>query len=305
VVILTRWHEDDLAGRMLRGDDDEPWTVLNIPAEADHRPELGQVDPLEREPGEFMISARRNKRTGEPRTLEQWQRIKRRSRGRTWTSLYQGRPSPEAGEVWRRQWWRRYDVPLWTVEGDTYRVPDGWQVALSWDCTFKDTKSSDFVVGQVWAHRGAEARLLDQVRGRMSFTATVKAFERQVAKWPQATAKLIEDKANGTAVLDTLRKKVPGLIAVTPAESKFARASAVSPYIEAGNAQLPAAAIALFDVDGFVDEAAAFPNGTHDDQVDAASQALNRLLNRAGAGSTFLEWMRQRAEKTDDAAAAA
>jgi predicted phage terminase large subunit-like protein len=307
VVILTRWHEDDLAGRMLRGDDEEPWQLVNIPAEADHRPELGETDPLGRAPGEFMESARRNKTTNEPRTLEQWRRIKRRSGSRTWASLYQGRPSPEAGEVWQRQWWRRYEVPLWSVDADgkTHRVPADWSLSLSWDMTFKDTKGSDYVVGQVWAHKGAEARLLDQVRGRMTFTATVAAFERQAAKWPQAVAKLVEDKANGTAVIDTLRKRVPGIVPVTPTESKLARASATSPYIEAGNAQLPDDAIALFDVDGFIEEAAAFPNGAHDDQVDAASQALNRILNRAGAGSTFLEWMRRQRDDDPDAAAAA
>ena len=305
VVILTRWHEDDLAGRLLTADDDEGWRLLNVPAQADHRPELGETDPLGREPGEFMRSARTNKRTGEPRTVAQWERIKRRSPARTWASLYQGRPSPDAGDVWVRQWWRRYDVPLWTTDGTAYRVPDGWSVTISWDCTFKDTKGSDYVVGQVWAHRGAEALLLDQVRGRLSFTATVAAVERLRAKWPQAAATLIEDKANGTAVLDVLRKRTPGLIAITPTESKLARASAVSPYIEAGNAQLPAAGIALFDVDAFIEEAAAFPNGAHDDQVDAASQALNRLLNRAGAGATFLAYLREHHDAAAGSPAAA
>jgi predicted phage terminase large subunit-like protein len=130
----------------------------------------------------------------------------------------------------------------------------------------------------------------------MSFTDTLTAFAGQVKLWPQATAKLVEDKANGSAVLDSLRKKIPGLVPETPTESKPARASAVSPFIEAGNVLLPSKDVALFDVEGLIDEAAAFPNGTHDDQVDALSQGLKRLLLRGGVGATFLEAMRKRAQ---------
>jgi predicted phage terminase large subunit-like protein len=164
--------------------------------------------------------------------------------------------------------------------------------------TFKDTKSSDYVVGQVWAARGADALLLDQVRARMAFTKTVAAFERLTEKWPQAAAKLVEDKANGSAVMDALRSKVAGIVAVEPKGSKQARAAGASPFVEAGNAQLPAENIQLFDTEGFIDEAAAFPNGKHDDQVDAASQALQRLLIKAGGGSTFLAYMRQHVTPT-------
>jgi hypothetical protein len=58
VLILTRWHEDDLAGRLLAQEDGHLWTVINIPAQADHDPNKGETDPLGREPGEFMLSAR-------------------------------------------------------------------------------------------------------------------------------------------------------------------------------------------------------------------------------------------------------
>jgi predicted phage terminase large subunit-like protein len=296
VLILTRWHEDDLAGWLLGREDGHRWRVINIPAQADHKPELGQVDPLGREPGEYMISARTNELTGLSRSIDEWEALKVEKGSRDWNALYQGHPSPENGDVWQRQWWRRYTTPIWTVQPDgTYRVPDDWTLTQSWDMTFKDTKGSDYVVGQVWASRGADALLVDQVRGRMSFTTTVSAFETLTKKWPQAVAKLIEDKANGSAVMDTLRSKIAGIVAIEPKGSKYARASACSPFIEAGNAQLPAEAIQLFDTEGFIDEAAAFPNGAHDDQVDGASQALQRLLIKAGPGSAFLEHMRQQA----------
>jgi predicted phage terminase large subunit-like protein len=304
VLILTRWHEDDMAGWLLGREDGHRWRVINIPAQADHKPELGQVDPLGRQPGEYMISARTNELTGLQRTRDEWEQIKVQAGSRDWNALYQGRPSPENGDVWQRQWWRRYSVPIWTVQPDgTYRVPDDWTLTLSWDMTVKDTKSSDYVVGQVWASRGAEALLLDQVRGRMSFTTTLAAFKLQAKNWPQAVAKLVEDKANGSAVMDTLRKSVAGIVPIDPKGSKLARAAAASPFVEAGNAQLPADDIALFDVDGFIDEAAAFPNGTHDDQVDAASQALQRLLIKASSSAAFLEaWKRRQAaqEATGD-----
>jgi predicted phage terminase large subunit-like protein len=97
------------------------------------------------------------------------------------------------------------------------------------------------------------------------------------AKWPQAGAKLVEDKANGPEVISALRLKVPGLIAVEPDGSKTARAAAVSPFVEARGVWLPAAELCPW-VAGLVGEAASFPAGAHDDQVDTMSQALYRLL---------------------------
>jgi predicted phage terminase large subunit-like protein len=272
VVVMTRWHEDDLAGRLLREEPDT-WRLLNIPALADHRPELGESDPLGREPGEYMISARR-------RTVAQWQRIQTQRGSRVWSALYQGRPSPGEGLVFRREWWKRYETPQWIEDDGVCRALSFDEVAQSWDMAFKDTDGADFVVGQVWGRRGDDAYLLDQVRGRMSFVDTCMAVRQLSARWPQATAKFVEDKANGTAVINQLRAKVPGLIPIEPDGSKVARASAVSPFVEAGNVWLPVPEIAAW-VGGFIEECANFPLSTHDDQVDAASQALNRLLLNA------------------------
>lgn len=283
VVIMTRWHEDDLAGRLLAEEDGAEWTVINIPALADHKPELDQVDPLGRAPGEWMESTR-------GRTAEDWEAKKKAVGSRTFTALYQGRPSPENGDVWERQWWRRYETPLWSTQPDGSMLVDtDYRLIQSWDMAFKDKKSSDWVVGQVWAQRGADAYLLDQVRGRMSFTVTLAAFRRLSTRWPQATLKVVEDKANGTAVIDTLRTEIGGIVGENPTDSKYGRATAVAPNIEAGNVHVPDEKIALFEVEALIDEAAAFPNGTHDDQVDATSQALNRLLHntRKGPRMTF------------------
>jgi predicted phage terminase large subunit-like protein len=292
ILINTRWHEDDLTGRLVNAEDGYRWRVINIPALADHDPEKDQTDPLGRDPGVWLDSARR-------RTIVQWEQIKVQAGTRVFTSLYQGRPSPDAGNVWQRQWWRRYREPLWSQHPDAaeaWIVRDVDEVVMSWDMAFKDTKSSDYVVGQVWARRGADVYLLDQIHKRLSFTDTVVAFAALVAKWPQATRKLVEDKANGTAVINLLKSKIPGIVEVTPKESKYARANAVSPFVESGNTWLPAGDVALFDVDAFIEEAAGFPNAAHDDQVDAASQALAELLLDGTGAQAWLEWAKRKAE---------
>lgn len=264
VLILTRWHQDDLAGRLLAAPDGHLWRFLNIPAQAD-----ADDDPLGRAPGEFLESAR-------GRTHEQWEAIRVRSGSRTWNALYQGRPAPAEGGLLQRTWWQFWDTP-----------PDlsNATVIQSWDLAFKDAKTSDFVVGQVWAQLGAHLYLLDQVRGRFSFTETCRQIQQLTQKWPAATTKLVEDKANGPAVIDALRGSVPGLVPVNPEGGKEARAAAVSPLIEARNVWLPNPARAPW-VDELIEECAAFPNATHDDQVDALTQALTRLaVTRQHTGS--------------------
>jgi predicted phage terminase large subunit-like protein len=277
VVILTRWHQDDLAGRLKAQEDGHLWEVLNIPAMADHDPAKGETDPLDREVGEFMQSAR-------GRTLQQWAAIKVRAGSRTWNALYQGRPSAAEGDTFKRVWWdgeageRRYDVPLWLVRDDgSYWLSHYDDLLISWDMAFKDTAASDYVVGQVWMRRGADVFLLDQVHDRMDFVTTCQRFRELAAKWPQAVLKIVEDKANGTAVINALRRIVSGIVPEEPHGSKEARAAAVTPLVEAGNVHLPTPELAPW-VGDLIEEAAAFPTGAFDDQVDALSQALNRLI---------------------------
>src|SRR6185295_13042139 len=93
--------------------------------------------------------------------------------------------------------------------------------------------------------------------------------------WPRTLCKLIEDKANGSAVIQMLAHEIPGVLPVNPSGGKVARAAAVSPLIEAGNVYLPHPDYAAW-VKDFIEECAAFPNGANDDQVDAMTQALLR-----------------------------
>lgn len=271
VLIQTRWHSDDLAGRLMAAEDGHLWRVVNIPAQADHDPAKGETDPLGREPGEFLESAR-------GRTRAQWEAIKTRVGSRTWNALYQGRPTAAEGGMFRRDWWGSYDVPLWLERPDGTRVATGMdEVMISADLAFKDTAASDYVAIGVWGRRGMDCYLLDLVNERLDFVATCQRFRQVAARWPQATLKLVEDKANGPAVIAALRRVVPGIIPEEPQGSKTARASAVTPLVEARNVHLPAPEL-LPLIGEFVEQHAAFPTGRHDDMVDMTSQALNRLI---------------------------
>jgi len=271
VIIQTRWRHDDLSGWLKDRDDGVDWRVINVPAIADHRPERGETDLLGREPGEYMVSAR-------GRTAPQWEQRRREVGERAWNALFQGRPTPDKGAIFQREWWQFYDQQKWIERPDGSRWVVGFdEVIASWDLAFKDTDGADYVCGQIWSRRGAEAYLLDQVHDRLGFVATCQAMRMFAARWPQAAAKLVEDKANGPAVMNQLRRTVGGLIPVEPDGSKSARAAAVSPFIEAGNVLLPAPEIAPW-VDGLIEEASVFPRGQHDDRVDTMTQALNRLL---------------------------
>jgi len=140
---------------------------------------------------------------------------------------------------------------------------------------FKDLVSSDYVVGQVWGKKSADRFLLEQTKERMDFPSTLRAVRSLTERWPAAALKLVEDKANGSAVIAMLQHEITGLVAVNPEGGKEARASAVSPQVESGNVYLPHPALRHW-VPGFIEECASFPNAKHDDQVDAMTQILLR-----------------------------
>lgn len=293
IVVQTRWHEDDLAGWLL-AEQPDVWRHINIPAIADHNPAEGEVDVLGREVGEWMLSAR-------GRTTKGWEQRRRDAGSRGFLALYQGRPAPAEGGILKRAWWQYSPLQRAIQRGDgSWWAIGAVQVIQSWDMAFKDADSNDWVVGQVWARKGSKAWLLDQVRDHLDLPATCDAVKALSAKWPQARLKLIEDKANGPGVIQSLRGVVGGIVAVTPKDSKEGRASAVSPFIEAGDVELPAPAHAPWVAD-FVNECAGFPNATHDDQVDACTQALARFfLEQSDAGDFMNELTAERGTGGDE-----
>lgn len=253
VLIMTRWNLDDLAGRLLANMPEKCFEI-NIPLEAEANDILGRNvgDAL------FPEIGKNNE------WLQEFKKVYQTDEGlKSWNALMQGRPVAQEGNMIKRDWFKFYDV-----------LPKKFdEILQSWDLTFKDSDGSDYVVGQVWGRVGIDKYLIDQVRDRMSFTMTLKAIMALSEKHPLAYIKLIEDKANGSAVIDTLRQ-IGGIIPIVPKESKLARVSAISPDIEAGNVWLPR--FGSFTSE-FIEEACSFPSGIHDDMVDTMSQALNRM----------------------------
>ena len=137
-------------------------------------------------------------------------------------------------------------------------------------------------MGLVAGRRGADVYLLDRVKGRWGFGESCRQVQALRDRYPRATRILIEDTANGPAILDALRSKVSGLVPVSPEGGKLARAQAVQPQIEAGNLYLPnprphgTLVPSRAWVDDFVHQLTVFPSGAHDDDVDALTQLLVR-----------------------------
>lgn len=261
IVMATRWHMDDPIGRLLEKQRDR-WTVINFAAiaeEDESNRKIGEPLSVERYSLESLLGIR------DGGIMSAYQ----------WAALYQQHPSPLGGGIFKRDDWRFYDV-------DAPREFD--EIVQSWDCTFKETTDSDYVSGQVWGYKRADKFLIDRVNDRMNFRATKMAIRTMSASHPKAWRKFIEDKANGPAIIDDLKHEISGMIAVNPEGGKIARAHAVSGEVEAHNVYLPAkrkpetgALVPLPWVHAFIEQHAAFPSGSHDDDVDACTQALAQI----------------------------
>ena len=265
IVVMTRWHEDDIVGRLLERSPYD-WERIRMPAIAEDEDDL-----LGREVGEPL--------SAELGFDEHWAELKKQEVGsKTWNSLYQQRPSASEGNIFKREWWQFYE-----------RAPRKFdRMIISWDLTFKGNDNNDYVVGQVWIKKGADKYLIEQIRGRMDFPETLQAVKNLARKYPQAKEILIEDKANGPAVISSIKREVSGIIPITPRGSKVARAQAITPQIESGNVFLPRNRTF---VDDFIEECASFPTGAHDDIVDSLSQALDRLASeRKAVASSVNLW---------------
>lgn len=252
LVIQTRWHENDLSGYLLNSHSD-PWELIRFPALAE-----GEDDILGRAQGEALCPERFS--------AERLNAIKIVVGSHIFAGLYQQRPAPIMGGIVKRDWFKLYsELP---------NKIDEW--LQTWDLTFKATGTS-YAVGQVWCRSGASVYLVDQVRGKMDFLEQLRQLTTFTRRWPQALTKVIEDAADAQAVKMTLDGTVPGIVLVSAKGSKEARLAAVAGIIEAGNVFLPANAPWLND---FLDEVSTFPGTVNDDQVDAMSLALDRLVQK-------------------------
>jgi predicted phage terminase large subunit-like protein len=301
IIVQTRWHEDDLSGRMIDAtrEDTDPgeWEVISFPAIA------VEHDVLGREPGDPLYPPLVE--MVQEKALEWWTKLKRGMSSYNWAAMYQQRPAAAQGTIFNVDWWRYWTTDPSLVSGDWVPsdpddisaefvfVPDGKVILLpdmtgakiidSWDLNFDDTVASDFVVGQRWASRGQDRYLLDQRRGRWNFPATLDQFREWNAD-RIVSEHIVEKKANGAAMIATLKTEFPDATwkPESPTASKEVRARSTTAEIEHGHVLLPHP-LEFTWVKDLQDELRDFPSGVHDDQVDVLSQALNHLrVNETG-----------------------
>lgn len=289
IVMATQWAEDDLPSRVIdyfKTHEPERLTLLRFPAintpdELNYQPQL--------KPGALVP---------ELHSLVQLKEIKSLLSDYWWSALYQQSAKALGGNVFKD-----IGIQYYTPK----ELPDKFdKVVDSWDCTFKDTDGTDFVTGGKWGKRGANVYFLYQIRARMGFTETATSVEWLQNQSPRPHEVLIEDKANGPAVIDFLKKTVPRLVAIEPDGSKLARAYAVTSVWEARNVFLPHPdyAPAVMKDSGkpgniktFTSELTIFPAGANDDQVDQMTQALRRLYPLFGRLSISTEALKNAARR--------
>lgn len=277
-LIQTRWHEDDLAGRLLpkgyagesgliQCTDGRLWEVINLPAECER-----DDDPLGRKPGQMLW----------PEWFDASHWAPFRLQSRTWAALFQQRPRPDEGGIFKAAWCRqRYGaIP---VQAST--------VVHSWDTAQKPGQLNDPTAGTVWRFGdGLPGYYLQEVhRDRINYPE-LKSRVINMAARDRPTAILIEDKSSGQSLIQELRTTTSlPIIPIEPLGDKTFRAVDVSTMVESGLLHLPSVADWLVD---FESEFFGFPLVTHDDQVDSVSQFLKWArdwtgrIESAGAGLT-------------------
>lgn len=237
-------HRDPVTGRVR----------VYIPSSLDDNPELTRNDPGYRN---------RLKGTGPAWLVAAWLKG-------DWYAT-------QEGGVIKSRWWRRYETPGPHATPDEVMacLPPGRIVAWvhSWDCANKEGELNDYTAGTVWVVlESGWAYLVDVFRKKVTFPNLRKAVLDMADKWPCDKC-LIEDKANGTALIQDLRNstRVP-VHAIEPEGDKVMRAVSSTLLMEAGRMWLPSRASWLLD---YETELTSFPTkGVNDDQVDSTSQFL-------------------------------
>lgn len=242
IGIGTRWHEDDPLCRLEAHPEFKNFRNVKYKAISDD--------------GSALWPERHN--------LTNLLSLKSLLGSRNFAALYQQSPVPLEGNMVKSGWIKYYN-----------QLPKRWdEMVQSWDLTFGAGENSDYCVGSVYARNGSNIYMLHQVRGQWNIIEQMRQINFLTEKYPQALRKLVEKAANGAAVMTMLENRVMGLVSVRPDKSKEDRLSAVLPLYEAGNVLYPDPRIAPW-IEDHVTEMLTFPNGKHDDRLDAETQALN------------------------------
>ena len=247
IVIMQRLHEEDLSGFLLDGGDGEEWEHLCLPA----------ID----ENGQPLWEHKHNREELE---------IMRLTDPYSFAGQYMQSPSPIGGGIFKDSYWKFYT---------------GLPVAFAQKVIFADTalktkESSDYSVFQCWGKtREGQIYMLDQVRGKWEapdLEVQAKAFyNKHNAGYNLVSNFLVEDKASGTGLIQSLRRQGLPINPIQRDIDKYTRAMSVVGMIEAGNVYLPENAEFLTD---YLHEFSSFPNGKHDDQIDPTMDAIEHFL---------------------------
>ncbi|WP_220751565.1 phage terminase large subunit [Apilactobacillus xinyiensis] len=279
IVIMTRWNVDDLAGRLLK-EMSYPWEEIRLPELSEENDILGRSVGQPLCPFPPMSKG-----------VKWAEQIKKTAGSRVWAALYQQRPVQNGGNIFKES-----DINYYVPDGATAErlglQNDGKTAILprldkrwsSWDLTFTASDTSDYVAGQTWGKQGSNFYLLDRVHDRMGFNQQLQAIMAMHNRQPEAHAIYIEDKANGSAIMNTIRNAVSGIKPVIPHGDKVTRANVVVPFFEAGNVYLPHPSWQPW-VREMLDEWFGFPNMEHDDEVDSMTQALSQESANGGVSA--------------------
>lgn len=288
-IVATRWHPDDLIGRveqMSRMNKGLHWRIVNLPAIIETEEQMA-TDALGRDLGEALWP--------EYYTVMELLELKATLPPGDWPALYMGQPRDPEGNVVKGVWFQRYDrLPANGFQMGSNSMVEGEQafnqvrrITLSVDCAEKATSRANYSAITVWVEdmRG-QHYLADVVRKKLEMIELVAEIKRVANKWSVGVI-LIEDGGAGTQILQQYTGKLPAPMVRIPTnnKSKSFRFDGVTPMFEAGEVLLPKTAPWLSDYEG---ELLSFPNGS-DDQVDSTSQYLTWARRRAGYGSKKLK----------------
>lgn len=318
IVIMQRLHEDDLSGFLLKDNAKGDWVHLCLPSEFEPkrkcityaRPLLAEVEGERREadrsapPVKFYEDPR--KEEGEllfpakfsRKVLEDAKNPRMGMGAIQYAGQHQQTPMPASGGAIQRAWLsRRWFYPS-SPSPSAASILDSMLIRKPYDplrahlptrtiftdAAFKKASDNDRVAIGVFDLVGTDLFQIDCRWGNMGIVDTILAILELHKKWRNVGRVCVEDKANGPAIMELLEQKIPGLVAIEPLGSKEARIAAASPFMHAGNVWLAEDHEQTGDM---VNEACAFPKGSHDDWIDMVSYAV--LLNLSNSDAGFLE----------------
>lgn len=268
VLVMQRLHENDLTGHLLNELDNV--THLVIPNECEERTVYSFPITSGKkiyEEGEILHPEREGK--------QELDNAKSNLGSFGYAAQKQQSPVPRKGGIINGDWFKRFLFP-----------PDVYDLkVISVDCSFKNLQTSDYVAIGTWLESRANYYLTHVLRQKLSFTETVKVLRNILEVNPDYNAILIEDKANGTAVINTLEDEFTGIVPINPKDSKVSRLYAVSPMFEAGNVWIPDDSVSNWVAD-YLKEMIKFPKATNDDQVDMTTQFLNWIKQKSSGTLT-------------------